>query len=167
MATPDEVHVVLGVLSAAHPTFPLTEATISVYVQCLSDIPADVLQASALQQIANEKWFPTVSDLRGQVRAIVNPGILAPTEAWGEVVRAIEEGGSYKTPTFSDITILEAVRLIGGWRYLCLSENSVADRARFLEAYRDLKAKGMRELSLLPNVRKLIDKLQDRKRLKE
>jgi hypothetical protein len=48
-------------------------------------------------------------------------------------------------PEFSHPAIGKAVRAIGGWRYLCSSENTVSDRARFFETYERFREQAHRE----------------------
>lgn len=160
MATPDELHPILAVLSAAFPTFSLTDATMQVYERMLADLDAHLLEAAALQHVADNRYFPTISELRALCREIGNPGALAPSEAWGIVIREIQNVGSYGTPNFGDPLITTAVEQIGGWKHLCLSENVIADRARFIDAFRDLRSTVTRELALLPAVKALAEKMR-------
>jgi hypothetical protein len=43
--------------------------------------------------------------------------------------------GSWGAPSWSNPMIAAAVQDVGGWMYLCMTENVTADRARFIAAY--------------------------------
>jgi hypothetical protein len=55
--------------------------------------------------------------------------------------------------------ILRAVEAIGGWHTLCSSENGIADRARFIEAYNLLLKKETEKMQQMPAVSKAQEEL--------
>ncbi|MFZ6029389.1 MAG: hypothetical protein ACOYYS_16885 [Chloroflexota bacterium] len=65
-------------------------------------------------------------------------------EAWAEVQAEIRRVGNAGQPQFSHALVAQAVGLFG-WRYLCLSENPVADRSHFIQAYQALRENVRRE----------------------
>ncbi len=84
MATHKQVMEILGVISAAFPTFELKKATIDVYAETLADLDADLLATAARQAIAECKFFPSVAELRDRVHAIARRTDNAPDldQAW-------------------------------------------------------------------------------------
>ena len=75
-----------------------------------------------------------------------------PMEAWGEVIQAIQRFGFYRSPVFDDPLIARAVDALG-WKYLCSSENVVADRAHFAKVYEQFVEREKQDARLLPQAR--------------
>lgn len=68
-------------------------------------------------------------------------------------------GGGYREQ-YAHPVVAETVRLLGG-RDVILTENVVADRARFVEAYREVVARERMKTAMLPEVSKFVaDKKQ-------
>lgn len=162
MATERRVNEVMGVLAAAYPNFQLTTQTIAVYVRILADMPDEVLEAASLDCVSKCRFFPTIAELRDAAYAIATNRLAAPTayEAWDEVVHQIRDVGSYGSPVFSHPWIGTAVRQIGGWFNVCQSENSIADRARFVQCYEDAERRHDIAAKTLPQVVDLAKKLE-------
>ena len=157
---------VLGVLAAAFPQFNLTKETGAVYSRVLSDVPDELLQTAALDCISKGKWFPAVAELRDAALSIKRIGSGNPSafEGWEEVIRLIREKGHGFLPEFSHPWIASAVRQIGGWDRICMSENLVADRARFFEAFQDAERRNLEAERTLPQVRELALRLASSRR---
>ena len=166
MATDKVIVQVMGVLAAAYPSFNLTRETISVYSRVLSDVPDELLQGAALDAVSKSRFFPTVAELRDAALSIKRIGSGNPSafEGWEEVVRLIREKGHGFLPEFSHPWIAASVRQIGGWQRLCMSENLVADRARFLEAMTDCERRNLEAERTLPQVRELALRLATTRR---
>jgi len=166
MATDRGVAEVCGVLSAAYPSFALTRETIGVYQRVLADVPDDLLQMAAVDCISKGRFFPSVSELRDAALAIRTNSMaqISAFEAWDEVCRLIRDQGHASTPEFSHPWIAAAVRQSGGWVRLCMSENSIADRARFLEAFADAQRRNLEAERTLPQVRELALRLASTRR---
>ena len=170
MATEKVIVQVMGVLAAAYPSFSLTRETIAVYQRVLSDVPDELLQHAALDCISKGRFFPSVSELLDAALSIKRIGSGNPSafEAWEEVVRLVTTkghtlyGGS--VPEFSHPLIATVVRQCGGWNRLCLSENAIADRARFFEAYQDAERRNLESERTLPQVRELALRLASTRR---
>jgi hypothetical protein len=166
MATERAVVEVCGVLAAAYPSFSLTRETIAVYQRVLSDLPDELLQTAALDAISKCKWFPTVAELRDAALSIRTNSMaqLSAFEAWDEVCRLIRDQGHVSTPEFSHPWIAAAVRQSGGWVRLCMSENTVADRARFIEGFQDAQRRNLEGERTLPQVKDLALRLSSARR---
>lgn len=165
MATQREVLRVWAMLLAAYPAFvkdgdpAQLEQTLHVYQQLLADVPGDVLNATAMQHIASNKWFPTVAELRAGAIAITATQYVPAMEAWGELVDAMLDYGSYAPmPQFSNPILAAVVRQMG-WKELCQSENPVADRAHFCQAYEARVRRAQDDALTLPQVRELHERL--------
>ena len=107
-----------------------------MYRLALADIDPALLWTAVLQHISNSKWLPTIAELRQRADEIIleEAGHLAAPEAWGLLLREVRRVGHWGAPDLPP-NARQALDAIGGWRALCMSENSAADRARFLEAY--------------------------------
>lgn len=157
MANYQDVAEVVALLAAAYPNWNATEYTAEVYYQDLKDIPSEELKVAA-QHCRTEngrKFAPSVGEIRGAVSELRSyaANVPSPFQAWQEVLQQMNEnGGDFGNPVWSHPLIERAVRAIG-WRNLRMSENPVADRARFLQCFEQLQERAARENMLLPEVR--------------
>lgn len=160
MADHLDIAQIVKVVSVAFPNWKVTEETYEIYYQLLGDIPAEELKAAVLHCLteAGRAFAPSVGEIRGAVAELrgMASNVPSPFRAWQEVLGQFRETGSYGTPKFSHPLIDQAVRQMG-WRELCMSENQIADRARFLQCYEQLVGRATREDMLLPEVRGYIE----------
>jgi hypothetical protein len=139
MATEIETLRVLKILGDIYPSFHLSSSAIEVYMQVLADIPGPVLEQAALDHISRSTFFPAIAELRSAAFGILEAANPIPTdyEAWAELQAEIRRVGHSGKPHFKNPIAAQVVDQLG-WRYLCLSENPVADRAHFVQAYQAL-----------------------------
>ncbi len=139
MATEIEILRVLKILGDVYPSFHLSSAAIEIYVQLLTDIPGPVLEQATLDHISHSTFFPAIAELRSAAFSILEAVDPIPTdyEAWGEVQVEIRRIGHCGKPQLQNALAAQVVEQLG-WRSLCLSENPVADRAHFVQAYQAL-----------------------------
>ena len=149
---------ICGVLAAAYPRFTLRKETIEVYARCLADLPDAVLEAAAKDCIARSRFFPTVAELREAAHGITHAGEETAYEAWEQVMRSFRMCD--KCPSFRNPRTNKALDGIGGWRLVGLSDNTVADRARFIQAYNSYQERDKRQQLSLPEVRALAEGLK-------
>ena len=143
----------------------VTENTALVWHRLLMDIPDDALLAAALERAANGTFPPSVAELRNACFAMVEPEQLTAGEAWTLVTRAISKYGSYEPgPQQAKAelppVVWRAVESLNGWRYLCLSEDTMADRAQFFRVYEALVTRERETRRMLPEVREVRMSLQ-------
>ncbi len=118
----------------------LDEARMKLYVMMLSDIPPQILEAAVKKLIMTNKFLPSIAEIRETAYGIKGTisGTAAPdeSEAWGEVVKAIQSVGYYGKPTFTHEAIAAAVDNIG-WQDICMtpSDGTSTLRAQFRRAY--------------------------------
>lgn len=141
------------------------KSQLALWQQLLADIPGEVLKAAALQHMAQSQWFPAVAELRQAAGAIAAPAQSTAIEAWGEVVAAMAStryyryaDGFHELPQFADPVTQKVVDALG-WGNLCASEDSTADRARFLQGYEAVAKRLHTERATLPIVRDLTARL--------
>jgi len=139
MATEIETLRVLKILGDVYPSFRLNSSAIEVYVKLMADIPGSVLEQAALDHISRSTFFPSVAELRSAAFSILEAADPIPTEyeAWREVQAEVARVGHAGQPELGNPVARQVVEQLG-WRSLCLSENPVADRAHFVQAYQAL-----------------------------
>ena len=118
----------------------LDDARMRLYVEMLSDIPPQILEAAVKKLIMTNKFLPSIAEIREVAYGIkgIISGTAAPdeSEAWGEVIKAIQSVGYYGKPKFSHEAITTAVNNIG-WQDICMTtiEGMNTLRAQFRRAY--------------------------------
>jgi hypothetical protein len=161
MATEIEILSVLKILGDVYPTYKLTSTAIELYIQLLADIPARVLEKSALDHISRSSFFPSVAELRQTAFRLIEMTRPEPTEyeAWSEVLDEIRRIGYYGQPQLTNPISAKVVEQLG-WRYLCQSDNQVSDRAHFIQAYQVLVEQARSSAQRLPAVNEFIAQLK-------
>jgi CDP-glycerol glycerophosphotransferase (TagB/SpsB family) len=150
---------VWNLLAIAYPNYCREQSaetlaqTLKLYWQLLADLPIEQLKSAALRHVATSKFFPSVAELRDAAATLALTPAQTAVEAWGEVLAAMGDvryyiyDDHYETPQFANPITNRLVRSMG-WRDLCRSENAVADRARFTQAYEQLAARQRSEAAL-------------------
>lgn len=126
---------VAQVLRAVYFKAAISDDTWLAYFMSLADIPDEALIQAVSEHIAQYDDFPTIAGLRRLALAGQYP---SPGDAWGEVMRQMQDAGRYQAPIFSNQLLAQSVEQIGGWRALCGSDNPVADRAHFMRIFEEL-----------------------------
>ena len=118
----------------------LDDARLRLYVEMLSDIPPSILETAVKKLIMTNKFLPSIAEIREVAYGIkgIISGTAAPdeSEAWCEVIKAIQSVGYYGKPKFSHEAITTAVNNIG-WQDICMTTNDGMNtlRAQFRRAY--------------------------------
>lgn len=122
-------------------------AMINVYESLLDDLTYEQVNRAVRVLLQTRTWMPSIADIRATALEIDRGPATAGGEAWGEVLRCIGRYGSYRRPgtdfEFHDPVTAQCVSALA-WSNLCLSENAVADRARFIELYGQLGERSRR-----------------------
>ena len=162
MATNSEVLKIMVILGNAYPVNKLEKTSADLYITLLEDIPGEILLQGVLEHIAHSAWFPTIAELREAACTILEGVDPAPDahQAWAEVLAELERVGSYAMTygeelRFSHPLVREVVDQFG-WLHLCRSENTIADRAHFVQAYTERLKHRRRTLRQLPSTQQLI-----------
>lgn len=118
----------------------LDDNRLRLYVEMLSDIPPSILETAVKKLIMTNKFLPSIAEIRETAYGIkgIISGTAAPdeSEAWGEVIKAIQSVGYYGKPKFSHEAITTAVNNIG-WQDICMTTNDEMNtlRSQFRRAY--------------------------------
>ncbi len=158
--TRPEFAEIMARLAAAYGTGfgrPMDEFTVTVYYDALGDITLDVLRIAAKRVMMQQKWFPTVHELR-QAASETQAGEVAalpPAEAWALAWRAAcridpdIEGSVDRACEMLPTLVLEALRAFGINAMIYGKEPLGVVRGQFLKIYEQIQAKAQRE-RLLP-----------------
>lgn len=118
-----------------------TEEAMDVWFALLYDLDYKILSKALQKHMLTNKFKPTVAELREIYADLICPVISDWSEGWEQVSKAIGHYGMYRTEEamecFDEVT-REAVKRLG-FQNICLSENIVADRARFAEIYQAIQ----------------------------
>src|SRR5215204_4420139 len=117
MSNEAEIAKLVGVMATVFPSAKINDQTVESYVHLLKDIPLEVLTASVEQCVTESEFFPTVAKIRNAALSLTAPVRREPMEAWGIVLKAIQQTGFYRSPSFDDPLIAKAVDCLG-WKYL-------------------------------------------------
>jgi hypothetical protein len=148
---------ILRQLFAAYPNSQATPETVAVYVRLLSDIPLDDLQTIVDQVIANNKFLPTIAELRDMHHTLNHADQITWADAWDSVMAEMRRIGSYGSPHFEDELTARVVKSMG-WKALCASENTQTDRAQFRDMYNAIASRQESAQKLLPQARELAER---------
>lgn len=161
MQTEKAIARTLVLFRATWPNHKFTKETAQVYKMVLQDVPGQIIQAAATQCLAECDFFPVPAEVRRRAVALMTPAYPSEYEAWGEIERerrrVLAEGFQFSTRAeWSHAFIDEALQNLGGF-VVMFSEDSTANRMRFVEAYREVVRKDKAGRLLPPKVRELRD----------
>lgn len=121
----------------------------------LQDLSYNVAMMALREHVHTSKWSPSISELRERAATIRDGETPDWGEAWATVQQAIRRKGMYRETealeSMDEITRATVERL--GFQNLCLSENAVADRARFKDIYEQVAQRKKRENQLPESLR--------------
>lgn len=116
-------------------------STRKMYRHMMRDLEVEPAKAACAALVATSKRMPSIAELRAAVIAQSAGVRRVGGEAWGALQRLIGRYGSYRSPgvdfVIEDPVLAACVQALG-WRSLCLSEEQVSDRARFIDLYDQL-----------------------------
>lgn len=159
----------LAPLAAMFPNWKPDALTIEAYVVALADVDPLSLEASILHLLSQSREFmPTAGTIRHTAFDLQagNGGPPTAYEAWEMVQIAKDAGAGYpvagvfEKPEVHPL-VEKAVNYVGGWRHLVESENYTADRARFVDAYNQVREREIEQVRMLPQVREQLKALAD------
>lgn len=129
---------------------------IEMWHNLLGDLEFSVVEKSLAKYALESQFPPSIADIRKRATEIMTPQTekVQAEQAWGIVLQAIKEHGWCAEPCalkmigkFSPIA-REIVEFFD-YQELCRSENQIADRARFIDAY-NRRQQTKRDEALLP-----------------
>ncbi len=130
-----EAKKIVSVLLGAFPAARFTDDTVAIYKRMLADLDYPTANTAVEHLLASAKFLPSIAEIREAAISLRVGDRRQGAEGWRDFLDAVGAVGSHRpAPTFDDSVVGQCVDALG-WRELCLSENQVADRARFIELY--------------------------------
>ena len=123
----------LAPLSAVFPNWKPSPEAIGVYAIALGELDPELLTATVLSLLADPlEFMPTPGSIRAKAFELkaIQDGDPEPYAAWHQVMGTWNGRGDELHPL-----VKEAANMIGGVDHIGYSDNSAAERARFLAAY--------------------------------
>ena len=165
MANKDTLKKMWALLVESFPNAKLSEdkgkTTSLVYAKQLAHLDDELLEKATLQAIATHDFasLPTIAHILQCAAQIVAAQNNMPDafSAWGEVYKALTRGSTRLPLPWTHPAIEVVVGQLGGLNYLRESDNLVADRARFIEAWGVIVDRGTQEVIRPPAVRGYIE----------
>lgn len=155
-----EFGLIASALRTYYPRYnmlPNAEA-IDLWYQELKDLPYEVA-ASALRKWTNqEKWPPSIAEIRAYAGEMTSGQAPDWGEGWQEVQRAIRRYGWAREKealaSISPSARTAAERI--GWMDICTSENAETLRAQFRQVFQVIVEREKRDALIAPEVKTLI-----------
>lgn len=126
-----------------------TEEELSLWFEMLKELPYDITHQVIREWIATNKWSPTIADIRTAVIGKMKNELpdTRPND-WGEAYERVIDlihahgwiGEAEALQEMDEMT-KSVVKGIGGYRYMCESENPEMDRANFRKLYETRQAR--------------------------
>lgn len=141
-------------IKSAYPASKILEdkASMDFWYMALKDIPYEIAENAIMEHICTNIYPPNIAEIRKLCMERCKTPVLSFDEAWGVVQKAMSDYGWYHPQeafaTMDELTLSVVKNL--GWSRLCQSENIVADRANFREAYQR-KAEEIQRTNQLPD----------------
>lgn len=128
-----------------------------LYTAGIADLDYEAARAAVVRLARTAKWMPTIADICEAALVVMHGHKRTGAEAWGDVLKAIRRYGWGRSPgtdfQFDDPVVARVVYALG-WTELCHSEGAMiaADRARFIEAYEDLRDQARADQASTPGL---------------
>lgn len=148
--TREEAQKVCMILAAAFrgDLRGMTTDEVKVWAETYSfgilDLDAAEVSAAVHRLVRSSKFMPRVAEIREAVIVTTRGQQRTGAEAWGDVLREVSRTGRYREPKFFDPLVSQVIAGMG-WVQICDSENTVADRARFVDAYNEMARQGRQQ----------------------
>ena len=157
-----------GIFASALRTYYPREALLpnkeamELWYRELQDIPYPVAEASLRKWVSTNKWSPSIAEIREMTAEIKHGEKLDWGEAWERTMLAIRKYGSYRPKEAMDsldpLTRKVVERM--GFRELCMSENTMQDRANFRMIFETLAEREKKQRQIALPLQEVIAQLQ-------
>ena len=162
-----ETAKILAVIAAAYPNFKVDEIQVTVWQEMLGDIHYSVVNMAVKKTILENKFAPSIAEVRQSAFDILNPDNLSAAESWGMVINAIHGYGSYRQKEALESLPAEVAETVKqmGWQEMCRADNVEVIRGQYIKLYEQLKERNRKEKYLSADMRKAIEAYQGGPRL--
>ena len=157
----------LTIIGSAYRNFevPQTEEDMKLHTwhKMLKDLGFNLAQASVQKHIAENKYPPSISEIREQAVEVENyeEGRLTAGEAWGKVIQAVRDYGYYREQEALDSLPEKAAKTAEalGWQSICDAKEEGVARGQFLKIYKQIAERDRQDDKLPGETREAIKQL--------
>lgn len=146
--TRQEALKLVAILEAAYPRQELRRDTVEIYARFLQDLDYKVAERAIQNHIRNEKWFPTIAEIREACVELVHN--LPSTEEAMEIIRSAVQNNNYQVIRENEL-FRQAVATVG-FEKIGYSEYPEPLYRQVKEAYENLRKREIRRLQSTPAV---------------
>ena len=146
--TKREALELVNVLAAAYPRQVLEKPTIDLYTLYLQDLDYRVTQRVIANHIRNEKWFPTIAEIREACVEMVHE--IPSTEQAMEIIREAVRRNDFQSISQNDL-MRQAIATVG-FEKIGYSEYAEPLYRQIKEAYENLRKREIKQLQSTPAV---------------
>lgn len=140
------------------------EQAVRLWFNQLQDVNYKFCEMAVNKWVAQNKFPPTICELREEVANIAYGNVPTWDEAYHQVQRAISKWGYYNPEegkAYLDDLTREVVNRIG-WTKICLSESPDVIRANFRDIYNTLSQRAVKDRMIPNNLKTLISETQSK-----
>ena len=131
---------------------------LNVWYEFFKNDDFNILKQAIKSIILKSKYLPSIAELKEEINYIYNPQLkISADNEWLKIKDAIREYGIYNgEDALNNMSVLtkKAIKTLGGWDTICLSEDGDWLRKNFISIYNSLN-NDIKEQCLLEN-KKLI-----------
>lgn len=152
--TRQRLATVLAPLAVMYPNWHANQKTYEVYALVLADLDPDLLEQAVVFLLSEPREFaPMPGHIRQAAFQLIDLLDDHPDAytSWSQVNEHFRDPSEPIHPFTREVA-----DLIGGLRMIGLSQNTPAERARFIDAHRALDERRKREQRMLPATRNFI-----------
>lgn len=138
--TPQEFDIIRATIKGAYPNFNIMndKYSIQIWYKMLADLDYKVCETALMELFATHVYPPQIAEIRQKCSEYMNPQIEDSGAAWEEVQQAVRKYGYYRAEeamqSLSPV-IRKAINRIGGFAFICSSDNPSVSRAHFFKVY--------------------------------
>jgi hypothetical protein len=153
--TKKEALQLITLLQMAYPRQALGDKTVEVYAGFIQDLDYNVAERAIQNHIRNEKWFPTIAEIRGACVELAHD--LPSTEEAMEIIRSAVQRYDYGAIKDNDL-LRQAVATVG-FEKIGYSEYPEPLYRQVKEAYDNLRKREIKNLQSTPAVGMIEERL--------
>jgi len=162
--TKEEFNTLVMAMKAVYPSanFIPDKAAFEIWYEMVCDISYATLSIAIKVHISNNKFPPTIADLR-ELCSNITAEKTDYGQAWQEVMKSIQRWGMYREEEAlekMDPMTRQVVQRLG-FRSICTSENITADRANFRMIFEELSSREKTNNQVPQKLREQIEQIRN------
>lgn len=144
-----------------------TPEQMGVWYTFFADVDGKSFISAIKRLIVKSRFMPSIADIKDELVTVQTGTVLDPDAEWQRVLKAVRIYGSYREDeamaSLPEITA-QAVRRIGGFRTLCMSEDNSWTRKSFTEMFQAY-AQRERQTLAIPEAHRIPSEMEQQNRL--